>query len=203
MLTSHAVTLPTGEGPRLVYLDVGAYERYSREPVPVLDASGKPTGSAVKLGPIKEAGATPPAPQTGADFAFGEGLALTGYDLLPSVVDASGNLAVRLHWRADTKPATDYAVSVQVLDAAGKLVTQHDGPPANGDYPTSRWSVGEDVVDTHSLKLPAGLAPGEYSLHVVVYPAGGGERLRVTDGQGKAVGDNARLGVVRLGEQTR
>ena len=82
--------------------------------------------------------------------------------------------------------AGDWVVSVQLLDAAGRLVAQHDAPPAGGDYPTSAWRADEVVLDRHRLALPANLPPGEYTVALVVYaqqgrptPAGaGGDSLR-------------------------
>jgi hypothetical protein len=52
----------------------------------------------------------------------------------------------------------DYTVFLHLLDAQGTLIGQGDGPPFHGDYPTSGWSPGEELVDTHFV-LPVESAP--------------------------------------------
>jgi hypothetical protein len=69
-----------------------------------------------------------------------------------------------------------------LLDAEGKLVAQHDGPPNAGQSPTSGWLKGDRVLDEHQIPLPADLPAGEYRLIVGLYDAAG-ERLRLPDGE--------------------
>jgi hypothetical protein len=49
------------------------------------------------------------------------------------------------------------------------VIAQHDGDPAGGFTPTTRWRAGELVADRHRVALPAGLAPGEYGLKAGMY----------------------------------
>jgi hypothetical protein len=52
----------------------------------------------------------------------------------------------------------------------GQRVAQQDGEPWwEVKVPTSTWQVGEELEDRHVLKLPAGMAAGEYRLQVGVY----------------------------------
>lgn len=195
MLTSHKLAVPLGESPRAVWLDFGAYERFGREPVAW--AGG---GPAYKVGPVAIPAATLPGqPTVAAEIEFGDGLRLSGYDL-PGQAAAGGSLTVALHWQTERAPLPAYTVSVQVLDAAGRLVAQHDGQPVGGEYPTTVWVKGERVVDRHAVTLPKDLPAGEYAVHVVVYPSGGGERLPVTRGASPGA-SSALLAGVRLGER--
>ncbi|MEJ5311430.1 MAG: glycosyltransferase family 39 protein [Anaerolineae bacterium] len=86
---------------------------------------------------------------------FGDDIiALTGNTILPRSIYAGETLTVTLQWRALKHPSADYQVFVHLLDNAGQLIAQHDGPPRLGLYPTSAWAAGEKVVDAHSVQLP-------------------------------------------------
>jgi hypothetical protein len=81
---------------------------------------------------------------------------------------------VTLTWEAAGAAARDYTVFVHLLDPAATtatdaLVTQHDGVPCAGTAPTSSWRPGDRVLDTHTLVVPAGTAPGSYALGVGLY----------------------------------
>ena len=189
VLTEHEVPIPTDAAPRLLWLDVGAYERFGRQSVPWRDASGKETGPALKVGPLRVTVPTPPdAPAVAAQYKFGDWLELEGHDLADARARAGDAVELRLHWRAIDQPPGDYVVSVQLLDQGGRLVAQHDSPAVQGNYPTAYWATGERVVDAHVLSLPQDLPAGQYDIYAVVYSAENQKRLPV----GSA--DSAHLG---------
>ncbi|HQE93698.1 MAG TPA: glycosyltransferase family 39 protein [Anaerolineae bacterium] len=104
---------------------------------------------------IVGAGATLPIPRR-VQACFGEDkIALTGDAISPTSIHAGETLTVTLHWHALAQPPADYQVFVHLLDDAGQLIAQHDGPPRLGLYPTSAWAAGEDVEDAHPIQLPA------------------------------------------------
>jgi hypothetical protein len=107
---------------------------------------------------------------------------LDGYGYEPADIGAGDALHVTLAWRAQDFPAADYTVSLQLLDSDGRLVAQADRKPAANTRPTSSWQPGDLVVDRHGLPIPASLAPGRYTLQVVLYEWPGLERLRTIDG---------------------
>lgn len=120
-------------------------------------------------------------------FTFGPAIRLTGFNLAPDVVEggsiAAGQpLTVTLLWEATGEPGKPYTVFTQLLDADGKLVAQHDGPPAGGRSPTSGWLPGDRVADEHRIELPKTLPPGTYRLITGLYDAAG-QRLLLPDGQ--------------------
>jgi len=80
-------------------------------------------------------------------------------------------------WRSLTPASMDYTLFVQTLSAEGRLVAQQDGPPLDGRYPTSAWSVGDVVSERRSVTLPDTIAPGTYSVIVGWYAQPSGERL--------------------------
>ena len=85
---------------------------------------------------------------------------------------------------------TEWTTFVHLLDSAGRLVAQADGPPGEGAYPTTIWDVGEQVVDEKRLPWPSGEIAGPLRLAVGVYDPRDGSRLAL-DGGG---GDTAVLG---------
>ena len=89
-----------------------------------------------------------------------------------------------LYWRALQKPASDYAVSLRLLDETNTTVYQVDNQhPVLGMAPTSRWQQGEVVSDYYEIQLPLDLVPGTYHWGVLLYrslPDGGWENLQVT-----------------------
>ena len=86
--------------------------------------------------------------ELGQDWA--EPIRLHGYTLN----ETEETLEVELIWQARGEIEAGYRVFVHGLDAAGEIVTQSDGVPAEWSRPTDGWIEGEYVVDPHRLTLP-------------------------------------------------
>lgn len=132
------------------------------------------------------------APAHPQDVTFDAGAAhirLTGYDVRPSRPRPGDAVEATLYWQATSRPDLPYNVFVHLLDGDGALVAQHDGPPADGQRPTSCWRPGEVVPDPHPLTLPADAPPdGPYRLRVGLYYWPTMTRLAiVAGGQGDAI----------------
>lgn len=96
-----------------------------------------------------------PAVKSTPKHAVGQplgGLTLTGYDWQQN----GEMIQVDLHWLVNEKLATKYTTTIQLFDAAGEKLTQDDAAPGGDFYPTSLWKVGENILDRHALRLPAG-----------------------------------------------
>jgi hypothetical protein len=92
---------------------------------------------------------------------------------------AADQRSVTFNWQVQAKFPNDYTVFLQLWrnTATGpEYVTGFDGPPVQGDYPTSFWAPGEIIVDTHPLDLSAQPA-GEYYLLAGLYNPASGDRL--------------------------
>lgn len=90
-----------------------------------------------------------------------------------AVPPAGPALDVTLTWQALQTPQHDWSLSLRPTSAGQPVL--HDGLPLQldmqhpvyGQYPTSRWSPGEEVAEVYRLPLPAGVPVD--GLTLVVY----------------------------------
>lgn len=134
---------------------------------------------------------TRPAGRRGpADVTLGGAVTLVS-SAFTSRATPGGAVDVSLVWR-DLRPLGDaYSVFVHVDDASGKLMAQHDGPPAGDTRPTDLWKPGDVIDDRHGVVLPTAIAPGDYRVNVGMYR--GDRRLATPDGA-----TSVELGFVRV-----
>jgi hypothetical protein len=130
---------------------------------------------------------------------FGDLLALRKF-AAPTSATPGHTLTVTLWWTAEQPPPLDYSVSVFLLDAAGRLVAQHDGPPLEGASPTSTWQPGDLKYDIHPIPIPDSLPAGTYQLAVKVYWYGDNQPLpvRTTSEPGAAPANYAVLQTITV-----
>ncbi|MHB1134819.1 MAG: hypothetical protein ACYC4L_20805 [Chloroflexota bacterium] len=185
--------VPLGKGRLEIYVLEGA----AGEAVARVEPGLKPLADLGALD-VRAPAVAPGAVARPLGARFGDSLELAGYGPAELKGQAGQPLAVQLFWRALTPPPADYVVSLQLLDAQGKLAAQSDAPPLEGRYPTSHWPQGELVADARALPLPAALAPGEYELRAIVYEHPSLTRLRLPAAQGNA--DYTVLGKVQVGK---
>jgi hypothetical protein len=98
---------------------------------------------------------------------------LQGASLTDTTLHAGDILGVRLYWQADKAIDQHYKVFVQLLNANGQLVAQHDAEPGHYSAPTSSWQVGQTIRDDHGLSLLPTLPAGVYHLIAGLYDASG------------------------------
>ena len=85
-----------------------------------------------------------------------------------------------LHWEVLEPPPRDLNQFVHGLDARGAIVTQNDGEPLAGVYPTSHWRAGQHITSSISLNIADGVDQIAFGL----YDPNNGERVPVLlDGQ--------------------
>jgi len=95
--------------------------------------------------------------------SFADELTLLGYDR-PSFVRPNGQATLTLYWQKLREGAGDYDIALQMVDEAGGLLWQENVLPLFGEYPTSRWEVGQIVQTSHDLTMPS--TAGEVGLRV-------------------------------------
>jgi len=105
-----------------------------------------------------------------------------GYRLDRASYLPGDTLHVTLYWMGLAPLQRDYKAFVHLTAADSPVpLNQHDGDPAGGYTPTTRWSPGELVADNHAFRLPTDLPPGRYPLWAGLYDYATGERLRNDD----------------------
>ncbi|MCD6291454.1 MAG: phospholipid carrier-dependent glycosyltransferase [Anaerolineae bacterium] len=142
---------------------------------------------------------------------FGKHLMLTGADLGATRLPADVARHVLLRWQALSPIGKDLSYSLRVVDEAGELWAQVDGPvhalrfregiggkPFNASLPTSAWASGQVALTTSKLSLPPGIPPGVYQLRVRVYGTKDLIPLPVTDPSGRPLELDAPIGPVEV-----
>jgi hypothetical protein len=126
----------------------------------------------------------PTEPEIPVGAVLADKLELVGY----SRTFSPAEMRLVLFWRVLNDLTADYTNFVHIRNQAGETVAQVDVRPLAGEYPTSRWRVGEQVVDEIVVPLPAELPPGDYRLLAGLYRLDTMERLAVV---GDVSGENA------------
>ena len=191
---------PQALAPSLLRLDVGVYPLDTMERLPAYDAAGRllslPTIAGVlRLAPKGPASYTIPYPTR---FRWENGMVLDGYALEGTTVRAGGILQLQAFWHTERALEEEYTVFVHLVDTEGRIWSQHDKPPLDGDYPTLFWRPGEMVMDTFYLSL-AGVPAGTYWLEVGLYPSDSASHpLALVDDDGASLGNRIWLTPIRV-----
>ena len=128
------------------------------------------------------------------DVTFGGQMDLLGYRVEASQVKPGQELPVTLYWRARAPMAEDYSVFVHLLGENDLILGQRDLYPGRGTFPTSRWRPGDAIADTYVIPVsPTAFSPSQALLEVGLYRQRTGERLSVSDAQGRPLGDQVRF----------
>jgi hypothetical protein len=111
--------------------------------------------------------ATPVLAQVGSDIL----LHAAQVEQTPGI-SGPATLTVGLEWSSLRRLASNYKVSVRLLDSNGDLRVSTDTQPGYGFAPTSLWRPGERIGDRYVLLLPDDLPAGDgYRLTLVFYQA--------------------------------
>jgi hypothetical protein len=99
-------------------------------------------------------------------YDFGGEIELVDYEYSVSRVGQGKGFAVKLLWRAKTRPADNYTLLAEILDADGKVLRAFEYEPVGGQAPTSSWQPGQFVKDQVDVVLPASTPPGDGAVQV-------------------------------------
>ncbi len=110
----------------------------------------------------------------GLPARFGEALQLEEATVFGARAAPGDVVRLRLAWRSLAATATDYKMSLQMLDGAGRPVAQRDAWPVDGFRPTASWMPDEAITDRMGLWVPPETPPGEYQLRLILYSSGPG-----------------------------
>lgn len=180
---SHLLSIPSSAPPGIYGLVAGFYQLRSMARLNLLG-----TQESIKLlGNIKVSpGQFKLAPSHPLGATFGGSFTLKGYDLGRDSAspDPKGKvkIALGLYWRADGEADRDYKVFVHLADDDGRIVAQQDGEPVDGNYPTSYWSKGEEMIDRHEVYLSGEELATVQQVIVGLYDPATGRRLTTSAG---------------------
>jgi len=114
---------------------------------------------------------------------FGDFAELVGYDLPATEVTTAQPLPLTLYWRGlEGTSATNYLVFTHLLSQDGRLIAQHDGPPAGGTHSTTNWVPGETIVDSHPMAFYDTAYTGLAKIAVGLYDPATGRVVTETGG---------------------
>ncbi len=145
-------------------------------------------------------------------FALAPGLtpAALQFDQAVQVVEASlpatplqpdDPLPVALRWQRVPGGAVDRPLKARVAlyDAAGNRLAQGDERLLNDRHRApEQWQPDDRPLNVYRLRVPADLAPGRYSVRVLVYDADSLEPLTWIDAAGNPAGIEPEAGVVEV-----
>lgn len=103
-------------------------------------------------------------------------------------------LTVTLAYRTLRPSASDLTVFVHlspVTSDAQPPISQADGPPLGGQYPSTRWAAGVVFTETRALALPADMRAGAYQISVGLYDPSSGSRVPASAADGARPRDDA------------
>ncbi len=195
----HRLMLPEDMLPIAYSLRAGLYERVSGRRLSILpgQADGQ-SGDAIMLQQIHVLPGQSPqlaSVHNRERYRLGDSIELVSYDIeavgLEKNQAPSGRMVVvTLYWRTLASLEEDHTVFLHLVDGAGQLQAQQDGPPLNGRYPTYNWLPYQVIQDKIALGLGPELLPGEYQILIGMYNLATGQRLAVSSANG-SVPDNA------------
>ena len=175
--------------PLAAQLQAGLYRFQTGKRLAAVDPQGQTVNPAV-LTRVKIAVPTPlRKPAHVIDANLDNAVRLVGYDLPTGPVAAGSEVPLTLYWQVSRALGKDYTVFVHLLGDDDDLLGQGDGPPMDNAYPTSFWSAGETLADTHRLRISPDAEPGENRIVVGLYDPASGQRLPVLDDKGQVTGD--------------
>jgi 4-amino-4-deoxy-L-arabinose transferase-like glycosyltransferase len=157
--------------PTVVNIDLGFNDPTTDVPLPSFTETGEPVSQVI----IDQIKLLPPSPQAipqiqyQLNAQFAQGVQLIGYNLSAIEIHSADKMTLELVWQADGPLDDSYTVFAHLLDDEGNIITQADGLPRNGRYPTSFWGAGDVIIDPHTFTLPADAPSGPTTLRVGFY----------------------------------
>ena len=118
------------------------------------------------------------------DVVWSDAIKLIGFDLPATTLTAGEPFPLTLYWESlANEIPTGYSVFIHAVAQDGRIVAQHDGPPANGQRPTYDWLIGEFITDSHPVEWREPDFVGPAQLLIGLYNPLTGERLPTTTGE--------------------
>jgi hypothetical protein len=149
------------------------------------------------------AGTPGPMPQHQVKTEFSGGPTLIGYDLSASSALPAESIHLVLYWRATTAPMKDLVSFIHVGKGrhSDPMVANHDAQICGHTYPTSRWSAGEIILDSHVLTVADDAPPDIYEIAVGIYRVSDIMRLDIIQSDHPAQDNRVTIGTLTVAAQ--
>jgi hypothetical protein len=167
----HSIAIPPTAAPKVYRLQVALYDSSTGKHLQQEGVDGFAGQQIVlqKIHVIRQKPVDLGSYRPAGDPAFGGIISLQGFQVDTTNPKAGQVLKLTLVWKADRAISADYTVFTHLVDASQNQSAGRDSMPLDGEYPTSEWLVGEQVVDTYDIAIPANAAPGPHHLAVGFY----------------------------------
>ena len=167
-------------------IQIGFYDYDSLQQVPAYDISGQPLNRVI-IGKVKLTPTTQGSTMqhdNDVNIQFQNFVSISGYTWSSKNIHPGETLTIQISWKVTNPMKESYTIFAHLLSSDGNIITQHDGIPSNGSYPTNFWDTGETIVDEKSFIIPDKIPSGETMLAVGFYDPDTGIRLaRDTDSE--------------------
>jgi 4-amino-4-deoxy-L-arabinose transferase-like glycosyltransferase len=172
--------------PTLLRLRVSMWRTRPTDRLPIRIPDGTTTDTvALTVGRLLPTQSQVHTPSVADGSTFEYGLTLLGADV------PDGKNEMLLYWQARERIPANYTLFLHVVDAQGNKVTQADGEPWQGDWPTSAWEPGQTFVDLRQLPSTSALLPGQYTFRLGWYDPATEVRLAAFKPSGERWPDDA------------
>jgi hypothetical protein len=121
---------------------------------------------------------------------FQDNVTLAGYSFSARRLEPGQPLTVTLYWQARGPVARDYTTFAHLLDPDYQTRGGHDGAPS---MPTSAWTPGTIITDTHTFAVDPTAPPGLYQIEAGLYPWPSFDRLPMVATAGAEGADRVLL----------
>ena len=166
--------LPPGE----YALQVGLFTPFGQEGLGALD-TGQDYLTLAEVS-ISRPAAWFPRIQHPLRASFDNQIMLLGFDF-PATGYPGAEIPLTLYWREVGQVAHDYNVALELAEPNGDISWQSIEPMLFGEYPTSRWTEGELLADTHQVTIPS-RASGELRLRIALQDSASNRSVPVRNG---------------------
>jgi 4-amino-4-deoxy-L-arabinose transferase-like glycosyltransferase len=136
-----------------------------------------------------------PSPEHPVGVTFGGKLRLQGYDMPRAQLAPGETLALTLHWQALAPMDIRYRAFVHV--ESDRMWGQHDDDPVCR-VRTDEWRPPQSGAGQFRVTLDPATPPGTYPVTVGIYDPESGERLAISDAQGRTVENVLELATITV-----
>ena len=171
------VPISVGAPPSDYELRVGWFSPMTQQRINIVAPDGGFGGTVARLSPIPIDGATTDETQLNIgkriDQDVAPGLKLLGYTQPISEALTGAPIDVTLYWQREDQPLSGEPFTFFLTSCGCARQPKTATPltttlPAQNAYSSGQWQPGEIVADRYHLRVPFELAPGNYTLEVVV-----------------------------------